>query len=254
MNGFSAQNVSVIFRSGGLLGGESHMALRGITLAIPEGSCFGIIGESGSGKSTFARVLAGLISPTHGMASFMDVPASLSPAYHRKVQMVFQDPVSSLNPRLRICDSLALPLRALAGMGDRKRIRRESLRLLDEVGVAGSALTRYPHEFSGGQAQRIAIARALAAAPCGLILDEAVSALDVSVQAQTLLLLKSLRTHRKLTMAFISHDPDVIREMCDSVATIHRGKLVEKDARSRESTNPQPDSRNTDGGSDKSGD
>jgi peptide/nickel transport system ATP-binding protein len=223
---FSIRNLSVVFGKGVFFHRREHTALDNVSLDIPAGQAFGIVGSSGSGKSTLARVLSGLISPTRGSVTFAGIPVTPTRAFHQNVQMVFQDPASSLNPRLRIQEALSLPLRSLRGLRSRTELRSETSRLLEEVGISPSALGRFPHEFSGGQAQRIAIARALAAHPACLILDEATSALDVSIQAQILLLLREIHSRHKLTLIFISHDLDVIRETCTSAARLAEGRIT----------------------------
>lgn len=210
-------------------------ALDRINLEIPTGTAFGIVGESGSGKSTLGRILCGLLQPSSGEVRFdgrslPDWTQSDASGLRQKVQIVFQDPASSLNPRMRIGSILEQPLRNLAGTRTRSEINDRIENLLRQTGVPQDAVSRYPHEFSGGQLQRVGIARALAASPTVLILDEAVSALDVSVQAQILALLAELRTALGLTLVFISHDLAVVRHLCDHVAVLQGGKLVEHGA------------------------
>jgi ABC-type oligopeptide transport system ATPase subunit len=204
------------------------VALDGVSLAIPEGGTVGIVGESGSGKSTLARLLLALEKPTAGAVvhrggAVSDQPEKALRAFRRDVQIVFQDPMSSLDPRMRVHDILAEPLRAL-GLGAEKTRVPE---LLDAVGLPGGVASRYPREFSGGQRQRIAIARALGPNPAVLVADEPVSALDVSVRAQILNLLKRLRREFNLTLVFISHDMAVVRHLCDEIAVLYRGHIVE---------------------------
>ena len=203
-------------------------ALDGVSLAVAEGATVGIVGESGSGKSTLSRLLLALEAPTAGEVRHRGEVISGRRErdlrdFRRGVQIVFQDPMSSLDPRMRIHDILAEPLRAL-GLGDEKHRVPE---LLDAVGLARSAARRYPHEFSGGQRQRIAIARALGTWPSVLVADEPVSALDVSVRAQILNLLKALTGELSLTLVFISHDMAVVRHLCDEIVVLYRGRVVE---------------------------
>lgn len=206
-------------------------ALADITLQIPQGSAFGIVGESGSGKSTLARILCGLLRPTSGQVNCLgrEVSAWLKADardFRRTVQIVFQDPVSSLNPRQRIRSLLTHPLRLLAGLSG-EALENRLHDLLEKTGLPQNTLERFPHEFSGGQSQRIALARALAAGPQILVLDEATSALDVSVQAQILNLLQDLQKQEKLTLVFVSHDLGVVRTLCDQVAVLQGGRLIE---------------------------
>jgi len=210
----------------------SVRALEQINLAIPEDSSFGIVGESGSGKSTLARILVGLLPATSGKVNYQgklvgELLKKDPRKFRRQVQMVFQDPASSLNPRLRIGEILEHPIRLLAGIRSSSERKKEVRRVLEAAGVSLSAIDRFPHEFSGGQSQRIGIARALAANPRVLVLDEATSALDVSIQAQIIELLKQLRREWQLTLVFISHDLGVVRHLCDRIAVLSQGKLEE---------------------------
>ncbi len=206
-------------------------AVRGISLDLAKGETLGIVGESGSGKSTLARMLVGLEAPTSGTMlidnrPWADLAASGSRAFGRTIQYVFQDPVASLNPRKTIGEILDVPLRLLCGYDATRRALRKR-ELIDAVQMPGDTLERYPHEFSGGQAQRIAIARAVAAGASILVLDEPVSALDVSVQAQVLLLLQQLRDDLGLSYIFISHDLAVVESISDRVAVMYLGEVVE---------------------------
>ena len=211
--------------------GQPFTALQSVGLTIPTGSAFGIVGESGSGKSTLARILCGLLVRSEGQIAYrnrtLDEWMKDPRTYRRQVQIVFQDPASSLNPRLSIRTILREPLRLLAGVTDPAAQETRLRELLEQTGLPADALGRHPHEFSGGQAQRIGIARALAAKPDVLVLDEAVSALDVSIQAQILELLRRLREDHAITLIFISHDLAVVREICTHVAVLRQGKLVE---------------------------
>ena len=208
-------------------------AVRDLGFRVRPGEILGIVGESGCGKSTLAKMLVGLEYPTDGEIRFDGEP--LAAAGHkpnlkvlsRRVQYIFQDPNSSLNPRKTIREILSAPLKHLRGMNAKEREHRLA-ELMDHVNLRPEFLDRYPHEFSGGQAQRIGIARALAAEPDILILDEPVSALDVSVQAQVLNLLKRLRQEFQLTYLFISHDLGVVRNFCDRVAVMYFGRIVEE--------------------------
>ena len=203
-------------------------AVRGVSLDVARGETLGIVGESGCGKSTLARMLVGLDRPTAGEIRLdsEDLTASGTKALARLVQYVFQDPVSSLNPRQTIRQILEAPMRHLLGLGRAERAARLA-KLIDDVNLRPEFLERYPHEFSGGQAQRIGIARALAAEPDVVVLDEPVSALDVSVQAQVLNLLDRLKRERGLTYVFISHDLAVVESVATRVAGMYFGAVVE---------------------------
>ncbi|MEM9755665.1 MAG: ABC transporter ATP-binding protein, partial [Pseudomonadota bacterium] len=206
-------------------------AVKDASFDIARGEVFGLVGESGSGKSTVARMIAGLMRVDGGHVAFEggDVTARgqrLPESFRRQIQMIFQDPFSSLNPRMRVDRIVAEPARFLGGLRGADLSARVDT-LLDAVGLGADAGLKYPHEFSGGQRQRIAIARALATQPRFLICDEPTSALDVSIQAQILNILKDLQEHLGLTMLFISHDLPVVRQMCDRVGVMRAGEIVE---------------------------
>ncbi|SDT28393.1 peptide/nickel transport system ATP-binding protein [Streptomyces sp. TLI_053] len=216
---------------------EPVRAVEGLGLRIAPGETLGLVGESGSGKSTTARVLAGLQPATAGTVRYDGQDAgrpdrALRRRLAKEVQLVFQDPYASLNPRRTVAQTLETPLRLHTALGPDER-RRRSAELLERVGLPADRLDRYPHEFSGGQRQRIGIARALAAEPRLIIADEPVSALDVSVQAQVLNLLMELREQLGVAFLFVSHDLAVVRHFCDRVAVMHRGRLVESADRDR---------------------
>jgi ABC-type oligopeptide transport system ATPase subunit len=205
-------------------------ALRGIDFEVVRGEAFAIVGESGAGKSTAARCVVGVQRPTAGTITFDGKP--LDPrkdqAQRRAIQMVFQDPQGSLNPRMTVGAMLTELLRR-NGLADSKlAARKRSVELLEMVGLPEAALERRPRTFSGGQRQRIGIARALAVEPTFLIADEPVSALDVSIQASILILLKRLQRELGLTMLFISHDLAVVKQLCDRVAVMCEGEIVEE--------------------------
>jgi len=210
----------------------SLRAVRKADFSIRRGEAFGLVGESGSGKSTIGNMLIGLTPPSDGMITYMGKPLWKNRSFQNprpgELQIVFQDPQSSLNPRMTVRDILLEPLYAFSAAERKEKGSPERLAsLIKQVGLKEEHLSRYPHEFSGGQRQRIAIARALITDPSFLILDEPTSALDVSVQAQILNLLKELKKERKLTYLFISHNMSVIRYMCDRIAVMYKGDVVE---------------------------
>jgi peptide/nickel transport system ATP-binding protein len=218
-------------------------ALRGVSLAVTPGERIGIVGESGSGKTTLARILVGLDQPTSGDVRFEG--QSIVGRRERElrslragVQMVFQDPMSSLDPRLSVGAVVAEPLVGLKIPGDHAA---RVVELLEAVGLPPGSARRYPHQFSGGQRQRIAIARALAPNPRVLVADEPVSALDVSVRAQVLNLVLDLADELHLTVVFVSHDLSVVRFLCDRVAVLYQGEMVELGATADVYERPQHD-------------
>ncbi|EPJ43585.1 MAG: ABC transporter [Osedax symbiont Rs1] len=220
-------------------------AVKGANFTIKEGETFGIVGESGSGKSTIARMVTGLYTPYSGSVNFLGKEISAinhTPevlAYRRQMQMVFQDPFSSLNSRMRVMSIVAEPIMFHKLAQSREEAEQIVLDLLKLVGMSDDAYAKYPHQFSGGQRQRISIARALATRPRFLICDEPTSALDVSVQAQILNLLKDLQQELNLSMLFISHDLPVIRQMCDRVAVMQFGAILEQADTEQLFQNPQ---------------
>jgi peptide/nickel transport system ATP-binding protein len=210
-------------------------AVDGVTLELRAGGTLGLVGESGSGKTTLGRVLAGLTEPTAGSVEWRGreiagLDSSAWQEFRKRVQYVFQDPTSSLNPRRRVRRIIGAPLEVLLDMGRDEREARTA-ELLDLVGLREEFIDRYPHEFSGGQGQRIVIARALAAEPDVLILDEPTSALDVSIQAQILELLRELQGRLGLTYLFISHDLAVVEQLCHEVVVMRDGVIVERGER-----------------------
>ncbi len=206
-------------------------AVDGVSLEIFRGETLGLVGESGCGKSTLGRVITSLLKNTDGTVYYhgneiSKLKGKQKTEYRKNVQMIFQDPAASLNPRLRVEDIIMESL--LYGVKMSKQEKKELVcKIVKTVGLPEDALSRYPHEFSGGQQQRIGIARSLVLNPEFIVCDEAVSALDVSVQAQILNLLKELKSEYNLTYLFISHNLSVIKHMCDRIAVMYLGKIVE---------------------------
>ena len=232
-------------RRGGLFGrgAQKIRALNAVSFAIGAGETLGIVGESGCGKSTLARCLLRLLRPTGGRILFKDTDLlSLSDEDMRQIrqrmQIVLQNPFSSLNPRLNGFDLVAEPLRTHTAMSRKEMMDRVSS-LLAEVGLTSEFMARHPHQLSGGQAQRIALARTLALNPAFIILDEPTSALDVSVQAQIINLLIRLQVQRGLTYLFITHDLSVIQHISDRIAVMYLGKIVEETSSEEIFANPQ---------------
>ena len=218
----------------GLMGGHAGTvhALSDISFAVAPGEAFGLVGESGCGKSTAGRAILRLIEPDSGRVLFKEKDVFTADsrrmrALRREMQIVFQDPYSSLNPRRTIGQTLSEPMR-VHGLGTAKEIRAKLRAVLAEVGMPVDAAEKYPHEFSGGQRQRIGIARALVLEPELIVADEPVSALDVSIQAQILVLLRGLQQRRNLSFVFISHDLGVVRHFCRTVAVMYLGRIVER--------------------------
>jgi peptide/nickel transport system ATP-binding protein len=233
-----AKNLSKHFPAGGgglagLLTGRPKKVLRavdGVSLEVRRGETFALVGESGCGKSTLARLLAGLYTPTSGSLVLFGEDVSSgkrSRALTRRLNMIFQDPYASLNPRWRIGDIVAEPLRVQHAELGEAEIARRVTEALDLVGLPADAVSKYPHQFSGGQRQRISIARVLSGAPELVICDEPTSALDVSVQAQVLNLMKELQQRRDMTYLFISHNLAVVHHMADRIGVMYLGRIVE---------------------------
>jgi ABC-type microcin C transport system duplicated ATPase subunit YejF len=221
-------------------------AVDDVSFEIEKGKTLGLVGESGSGKSTIARALLKLMPATGGQVFYRDREIlGLNEAEFRplrkEMQMIFQDPFGSLNPRMTIEEIIAEPLRIHFRQLTRKARRETVMSLLDRVGLPAASMWRYPHEFSGGQRQRIGIARALAVQPEFLICDEPVSALDVSVQAQIINLLRDLQEQFQLTYLFIAHDLAVVEHMSDEVIVMHHGKIVERGPSEQICSDPQED-------------
>jgi len=219
-------------RGGGLLrSGTRVTAVDDVSFSIDEGETFGLVGESGSGKTTTGRCMLRLVEPTAGAARFrgenvLEFSRARMRAARRDMQIVFQDPYSSLNPRMRAGQIVEEPL-VVHKMGKRAERRQRVEQLFQLVGLDPTHLERYPHQFSGGQRQRIGLARALALNPSFVILDEPVSALDVSIQAQVINLLMDLQQQLKLTYLFIAHDLRVVEHICSRVAVMYLGRIVE---------------------------
>ncbi|HUN45821.1 MAG TPA: ABC transporter ATP-binding protein, partial [Stellaceae bacterium] len=222
-----------VARHGFLGAAAGHVrALSGISFSVRKGEAFGLVGESGCGKSTAGRAILRLIEPDTGQIRFKGEDIRAAGArrlrqLRRAIQIVFQDPYSSLNPRRTIGQTLGEPM-AVHGLGSAAEIAAAVRAVLAEVGMPSDAAQKYPHEFSGGQRQRIGIARALVLQPELIVADEPVSALDVSIQAQILVLLRGLQERRHLSFIFISHDLGVVRHFCSAVAVMYLGHIVER--------------------------
>ena len=224
----SLSRVRVRYRSRLGMSWQTQVAVRGVSLDVARGECFGLVGESGCGKSTLAKAIAGLVPIHEGRISVDGVPegAGREAALRQRVQMVFQDAAGALNPRLTI----GFQLREAHGLGAHRRTPAAPAvdRMMDQVGLPAALLVRHPHELSGGQRQRVVIARALLTGAEILLADEPVSALDLSVQAQILELLRGLNRDAGVTCLFISHDLDVVRYLCPRVAVMLAGRIVEE--------------------------
>ncbi len=226
--------------------GETAQWLRavdGIDFSVDENKVFALVGESGCGKSTVARLVLRLITPTSGRVLFdgkdiFEFDGDSLKAFRKSVQIVFQDPFASLNPRKTVFDTISEPLK-IHRVTEKKNLKDACAELLKKVGLGTDIMNRYPHEFSGGQRQRICIARALAVNPKIIVADEPLSALDVSIQAQIINLLQDLRKETKITFLFISHDLKVVHYFSDTVAVMYLGKIVELAATEELFSNPR---------------
>lgn len=230
-------------KSGFLSSKKSLAAVDGISLSLEEGKNYGLVGESGSGKSTVGRAIVGLERITAGQIIYegTDVTAAMGKrksAHKRNVQMIFQDSGASLNPKKQIGQIISEPLHNFEQLSQQEEKKRV-LELLEMVGLPEESLRKYPHEFTGGQRQRIALARAVALRPKFVIADEPVSVLDLSVQAQVLNYMKRIQEQYKLSYLFISHDLGVVKQMCDELAIMYRGRFVEYGDRQDIYLNPQ---------------
>ncbi|WP_414840743.1 ABC transporter ATP-binding protein [Enterococcus saccharolyticus] len=218
-------------------------AVDGVDFTIEKGKTYGLVGESGSGKSTTGKAIVGLEKVTSGSIIYdgEDITKAATRKkmnYNKDVQMIFQDSMSSLNPKKRVLDIIAEPLRNFERLSDQEEKKRVK-ELLDIVGMSEDALYKYPHEFSGGQRQRLGVARAVASNPKLIVADEPVSALDLSVQAQVLNFMKRIQEEYKLSYLFISHDLGVVKHMCDNIAIMYKGRFVEMGTREDIYTDPQ---------------
>ncbi|MBN8292058.1 ATP-binding cassette domain-containing protein [Rhodobacter sp. NTK016B] len=213
-----------------------------VSFEIARGETFALVGESGSGKSTIAKMVVGLLPPSAGTITFdgqrIDTSAGIPRSLRRRFQMIFQDPFASLNPRWRVGEIIAEPIRTF-GLMNPTDARKEAARLLEVVGLSAGDVNKFPHEFSGGQRQRIAIARALSSKPEFIVCDEPTSALDVSVQAQILNLMRDLQDEFGLTYLLISHDLSVVRHMANRIGVLYLGRLVEVAQGKKLFTEPQ---------------
>ena len=206
-------------------------AVDGVTFTINKGEAFGLVGESGSGKTTIGRAVVKLSKKTDGDIIYngkniYDYTKKEQLEFRKKVQYIFQDPYSSLNPRMRVGDAIGEPLIA-HGLASKENVREKVIEILKTCGLEDYYIDRFPHQFSGGQSQRIVIARAIALAPEFIVADEPVSSLDVSIQAQIINLFSDLRKEKGLAYLFISHDLSVVEHLCDKIAIIYLGNIVE---------------------------
>ncbi|PJE25603.1 Oligopeptide transport ATP-binding protein OppF [Pseudooceanicola marinus] len=228
----SVENVGFAYGSG-------RRVLEDVSFAVPRGANVGLVGESGSGKSTLLRLMLGLDSPQQGQILFDGAPLeardrTFIQGYRKRVQAVFQDPYSSLNPAHRIGRIVSEPLRSLKVPGDHRKMAEEAI---TSVGLSADTLDRFPHQFSGGQRQRIAIARAIVARPELVLADEAVSALDLSTRVRVVDLFQEIS--ERMTMIFVSHDMGVVAALCDQMVVLDRGRIVEAGATAEILRNPQ---------------
>jgi peptide/nickel transport system ATP-binding protein len=206
---------------------EETKVLHDVNFTLNKGDTLGLIGESGSGKSTIAKLILKIWNPTSGNLMLYDKDISTNRDLSEKIQLVFQDPFSSLNPKHKIGNAISEVLQTIDKKAAKSAIKEKVISLLKEVGLTASDFEKYPHEFSGGQRQRICIAKALAKNPKIIVLDEAVSALDVSVQAKVLNLLNDLKREKDLTYLLISHDMNVVGYFCNKIIVLKQGRVIE---------------------------
>ncbi|TGE16483.1 ABC transporter ATP-binding protein [Staphylococcus petrasii] len=223
------ENISVDYPKGT---GEYFRAVKNVSLDIKDGESLGIVGESGSGKSSLAKTVVGLNAVAEGTIWYKDIPLSLfsnkeMKSLRKDIQMIFQDPYASINPRFKVIDIIGRPLKLHGIVKTNEELVEQVKCLLERVGLDDSFIYRYPHELSGGQRQRVSIARAISIEPKVIVCDEAVSALDVSIQKEIIQLLKKLQDDMGITYLFITHDMGVIKEMCDRIAVMQNGEIVE---------------------------
>lgn len=247
----STFSLNVIFNEGIKSGkNKQHQAIKDVSFTLAKNEVLGIVGESGSGKSTLARTILQLQKPSSGKLEFAGQDySSLNKQQQQKIrkdiQLIFQDPLDALNPRMTISQIIAEPLHNLASvLGvqlSKKQIAEKVSEMIQAIGLQEAQLNRYPHEFSGGQCQRIGIARAMIVDPKLLVCDEPVSALDVSIQAQIINLLMDLKQQSQMSMIFISHDLSIVRQICDRLLVLYNGEIVEIGKAEDIYQNPQHD-------------
>lgn len=229
----SVENLSVVFNRGIKKGSNKELqALKDVSLEVAQGEILGVVGESGCGKSTMARAILQLQAITQGKVKWQgqdleEISKNDKKALHENIQLIFQDPLDALNPRMTVAQIIAEPLYNLKPELSRQQIQQSVIDLMLSMGLQEQQKNRYPHEFSGGQCQRIGIARAMILNPKLLICDEPVSALDVSIQAQIINLLMDLKEKTGMSMIFISHDLSIVRQVCDRVLVLYKGEVVE---------------------------